>query len=195
MAPGTPMAPVVPLTHLWLPIIVSAVCVFLVSSIIHMALKFWHASDYKGLPNEDEIGAAIRSGSPAPGMYVLPHCRMEDMKKPEVRAKYDSGPVAYLIVRPNGVPNMGKYMVEWFVYCLIVSIFAAYLGSLSLGVGAPAIQVMRSVATAAFMAFGLAALPNAIWWGQPWSSTVKALIDGGIYALVTGVVFIWMWPH
>jgi len=58
--------PHVSFTQLWIPILLSAVCVFIASSLIHMVLK-WHASDYSALPNEDEVRAAIRKGTPAPG--------------------------------------------------------------------------------------------------------------------------------
>ncbi len=30
------------LTQLWLPILLSAAAVFIASSVMHMALKFWH---------------------------------------------------------------------------------------------------------------------------------------------------------
>jgi hypothetical protein len=40
----------IPLSALWLPIVVSAVAVFVVANILWMALPFWHRSDYKHLP-------------------------------------------------------------------------------------------------------------------------------------------------
>lgn len=83
----------------------------------------------------------------------------------------------------------------WFLFSLVVSIFAAYLAGRSLGADASSIHVLRTVWTAAFMTYGLAALPNAIWWGEPWRSTGKAVIDGVIYSLVTAAVFVWLWPH
>ncbi len=185
----------VSLAHLWLPILVSAVGVFVASSIVHMVLKFWHTPDYRGLSNEDEVGAVIRDGNPAPGMYMLPHCRMEDMKKPEVREKFERGPVSFMILRPNGVPNMGKSLVQWFVFSLIVSLFAGYIAGISLGPDASGIHVLRTVWTVAFMSYGLAALPLGIWWGQPWRSVAKGVIDGAIYSLVAAVIFVWLWPH
>ena len=64
--------------ELWLPIVLTAVFIFIASSLIHMVFK-WHNSDYKKLSNEDEVAAAIRAGNHAPGQYVLPHCM--DMKE------------------------------------------------------------------------------------------------------------------
>lgn len=87
----------VPLGHLWLPIIVSAVGVFVASSFVHMVLKFWHTPDYRGLANEEEVGAAIRNGNPAPGMYLVPSCHMEEM----IKAR---GP-REIRTRPRGLPH------------------------------------------------------------------------------------------
>ena len=63
----------VPWSQLLLPILLSAVFVFVASSVIHMVLKL-HNPDYRKLPNEDEVRAALNKGAPPPGQYVLPHC-------------------------------------------------------------------------------------------------------------------------
>ena len=39
------------LSQLWLPILISAVAVFVVSSVIHMALP-WHRSDFPKMADE-----------------------------------------------------------------------------------------------------------------------------------------------
>ncbi|MDE2497505.1 MAG: hypothetical protein KGK35_06705, partial [Xanthomonadaceae bacterium] len=68
------------LASLWLPIVLSAVFVFIASALINMLLKFWHAPDYRRFSNEDEIRDAIRNGKPeAPGQYALPWCTPETM--------------------------------------------------------------------------------------------------------------------
>ena len=82
------MVPMVSLAQLWLPIVLAAVAVFVASAVIHMVLKY-HNSDYRPFPNEDEVAAAIRKGSPAPGQYAIPYCTdMKEMEKPEMKAKY-----------------------------------------------------------------------------------------------------------
>ena len=48
-----------PFGSLWIPVIVSAVVVFVASSILHMALKY-HKADVKSLPNEDAVREALR---------------------------------------------------------------------------------------------------------------------------------------
>lgn len=182
------------LTQLWLPILLSAVGVFIASSILHMVLKFWHFPDYRGFSNEEEVGEAMRRGDPSPGMYLLPHCNMEDMNKDETREKFERGPVAFLILRANGMPSLGASLGQWFAFCLVVSLFAGYLAGATLGAGSNASQVFRVAGTAAFMAYGFSSLPAGIWWGQPWTSVAKDVVDGVIYALVTGGMFAWLWP-
>ena len=54
------------LSELWLPIIVSAVLVFVASSVIHMASP-WHKSDYPKVPNEDRVREALRTLAIPPG--------------------------------------------------------------------------------------------------------------------------------
>ncbi|MDE2150607.1 MAG: hypothetical protein KGJ55_12445 [Gammaproteobacteria bacterium] len=184
----------VPLAHLWLPMLISAAGVFIASSVLHMVLKFWHMPDYGGFPNEDDVGAAIRNGNPAPGMYVIPYCRMEDMKKAETAEKFKRGPVGFMILRPSGPFNMGKNLVQWLVFCLVVSLFSAYVAGAALAPGAAWLQVFRIVGTVSFMTYGFTSLPAGIWWGQPWKTVVKDVIDGLIYGLVTGVIFAWLWP-
>jgi hypothetical protein len=183
------------LMSLWLPVVLSAVAVFVASSVIHMVLK-WHASDYRGFSNEDAVRAALRAGSAGPGIYFVPHCAdMKQMATPELQAKFKEGPLAKIILRAGQAPGMGKPLVQWFVFCLVVSIFCAYLGGHVLAAGTAPAQVFRVVGTAAFMGYAFYAVPNGIWFGQPWGAVVKDIVDGLVYALVTAAVFAWLWPH
>jgi hypothetical protein len=182
------------LMHLWLPILLSAVGVFIASSILHMVLKFWHTPDYQSFSNEDEVRAAIRKGNPGPGLYMLPACKMEDMKKPETQEKFKQGPVGLVTLRANGMMNMGPTLLQWFIFCLAVSYFCAYVGVITLAGGTDAMHVLQLTGTAAIMAYALGLVPNGIWGGQPWKVVIKAIIDGIIYGLITGAIFAWLWP-
>ena len=185
----------VPLVQLWLPILASAVLVFFASAIFNMVLTFWHRPDYSGFSNEDEVRAAVRKGSTAPGAYMLPYCsRPEDMKKEEAQQKFREGPVAFVFLRASGAPNMGAPLGQWFVFCLLVSLFAAYVGSSTLAPGTEPAQVFRVVGTAALLGHAFGTLPMGIWWGHPWRSVIKHFIDGIVYALIVGVLFAWLWP-
>lgn len=183
----------VSLASLWLPIVVSAVLVFLTSSILHMVLKY-HRADYRKLPTEDAALEALR-GTP-PGYYPLPYCTdPKEMAHPEMAAKYQNGPVGILTVVPSGPPNMGRLLGQWFVYCLVIALFSGYLASRTVASATEYLAVFRVVGTTAFMGFGLGELSNSIWRGQPWGNTLRALVDGLIYALVTAGTFGWLWPR
>ncbi|WP_291272380.1 hypothetical protein [Geothrix sp.] len=190
------MVPVsVSLTQLWLPILLAAVFVFVASSLVHMVLK-WHNSDYRALENEDEVRAAIRKSSPAPGQYVIPHCPgMKDMEKPEIQQKYQEGPVGFLVLSPNGLPAMGKALGLWFVYALAVAFMAAYVASRTLAPGTHYLQVFRVVGAVSFLTYAGGSVQMGIWMGKPWRSVVKDLVDGLIYGLVSAGAFGWLWPR
>ena len=183
------------LAELWMPIVASAIAVFGVSSLIHMAIK-WHAADYKGLPNEDAVRDALRKSGLAPGSYYFPYCkRMQDMASPEMVKKFTEGPVGHVVIRPSGAPGMGKYLVAWFLYCVLVSFFLAYLAAHSVARGTEYLAVFRVVGTAAFLVYGLSQLLDAIWKGQRLSAAIKYVFDGLLYALMTAGVFGWLWPR
>lgn len=185
----------IPILDLWLPIVVAAVLVFVVSSLLHMLLTY-HRRDYRQLPQETETLEALRRSSLTPGLYVFPYCtRTKDMGTPEMQEKYRRGPVGHLTVLPSGPPNMGKYLGLWFGYGLLVSVFVAYLAGRTLPMGAHYLAVFRVAGTAAFMAFGLANLVDSIWRGAPWSNTLRAVVDGLVYSLVTAGAFGWLWPR
>jgi len=185
----------IPLTQLWLPILLSAICVFVASSLIHMVLK-WHASDYRSLSNEDEVRAAIRKASPTPGQYVLPHCSdMKDMGKPEMMDKYKEGPVGFLVINPNGPPAMGAALGKWFAFTVLVAFSAAYLASRTLAPGTHYLQVFRVVGAVSFLTYGFGSIQMGIWMGKPWSSVIKDLADALIYGMLSAGVFGWLWPR
>jgi hypothetical protein len=185
----------VSLGSLWLPILVSAVLVFLTSSIIHMVLKY-HNKDYTKLPNEDAVRAAIRAGNPPPAQYVIPYCSdMKDMEKPEMKQKYVEGPVAVMNVLRPGVPQMSKYLTQWFLFILFVSFFIAYVAAHSIMVGARYLDVFQVVGAVGFLAYGAGQIPESIWMGKPWKVTWKGVLDGLVYGLVTAGTFGWLWPR
>jgi hypothetical protein len=180
---------------LWLPIILSAVAVFIVSSVVHMVIKY-HASDYVKLPNEDAIRAAIRSAKAEARMYVFPYCSdMKEMQTPEMKQKYAEGPVGVLMLRPAGEMSMGPYLAQWFVYSLVVSALVAYVAAHAIPPGTPYLGVFRIVGTVAWLGYAGGQVPAAIWWGKPWSITLKEIFDGLLYGLVTAGVFGWLWPR
>jgi hypothetical protein len=184
----------VPLTALWLPILLAAVIMFMASSLIHMVLKY-HQSDYRQLPEEDKLLAALRPTGLTQGLYVFPYCTHKDMKSPAIQEKYKQGPVGFLTIYPSGPPNMGKFLGLWFAYGLLVSFFVAYLTGRTVLHGTQYLAVFRVAGTAAFFAYGLGPLVNGIWKGAPWSNVLKESFDGLIYSLLTAGTFGWLWPR
>ena len=184
----------VSLTALWLPIVLSAVAVFIASSIIHMVFKY-HSSEYRQLPEEGAILDAMRNAKAGPGFYAFPYAgSMQAMGTPEMMDKYKQGPVGTVNIKPSGPPAMGKNLAQWFVYCIVVGVFAGYLASRTLGPGAHYLGVFRVVGCASFMAYSLAHFSDAIWKMKPWSMTFKHVFDGLVYGLLTAGVFGWLWP-
>lgn len=180
---------------LWLPILLSAVVVFVVSCLIHMVFK-WHAPDYRGLPNEAGARAALGQDKLAPGRYVIPYCPdMNGMGSAEMRRKYEEGPVAQVLVGPNGVPNIGKYLAQWFVWSLVIAAVSGGFALCILGTttGQQAVAA-RLVGGLSFVAYGFGTVQESIWMMRPWSSSLKHLLDAALYALGSGLVFLWLWP-
>ena len=184
----------IPLTVLWLPILLSAVIVFFASFIMHMVLAY-HKSDYRKLPDEDRVTDALRSAGVTRGpAYFFPYFSFKEMKSTPVIEKMKRGPVGLLTVLPSGRPAMGKNMVQWFLYCLVISIFAAYLTSRTLAPGSAFVPVFRVVGTAALLGYGAAHVQESIWSGRSWVVTLKHLFDGVVYAALTAGIFGWLWP-
>ena len=182
------------LSALWLPILLAAVFCFFLSAIIHMG-PLWHQKDFPAVPNEERARAAIGPLAIPPGEYMMPRCATHaESRSPEFIQKMNEGPVWLITVRPNGMIGMGGMLGGWFVYLLIVVVFAAYVSSHALAPGAHYLEVFRFVGTTAFMGLALAQIPNSIWYGRKWSTTFKHLLDGLIYALVTAGTFGWLWP-
>src|SRR6476646_10369968 len=152
----------VTLGALWLPVFLSAVLVFVTSSIIHMVLRY-HSSDYTPLPNEEAVRAAIRSGNPAPAQYVIPYCaNPKDMAAPDMQRKFVEGPIAVLNLKRPGPPTMGPSLAQWFVFTLVVSFFVAYIASHPLQPGAEYLTVIAVATATAFLAYAAGQLPAAI---------------------------------
>ena len=182
------------LSQLWLPILLSAVFVFIVSSILHMVIPI-HKGDCKKMPGEDKVLDAMRAQGLQPGSYMFPGAEnMKDCGTPEMIEKYKRGPVGHLIVVPSGGINMGKSLIQWFVYTLVVGVLCAYIAALVFPAGAPCAGVFRITFAAAVLAYSVGSIPESIWKGVKWSITMKFVFDGILYGLATAATFGWLWP-
>ena len=185
----------IPLSSLVIPILAAAVIVFVASAILHMLLSAWHRGDLARVPDEERVMHTLRAFNLRPGNYAMPLAYgMADMKNPAFIEKMTKGPVVFMTVRPAGPPAMGKELTLWFLYNILVSLFAAYVASRALGYSASYLDVFRFVGTTAFAAYGLGVIQESIWWGRNWGATIKNMIDGLVYAMLTAGTFGWLWP-
>ncbi len=185
----------VPILTLWLPILVSAVIVFVVSAVIHMFLGY-HKNDMLKLPDQDAIGDALRKFTIPTGTYMLPRAdSMKEMQTPEFEEKYKKGPVAIMTVLPAVSPSMRKSLVQWFIYCLVVGVLAAYVSGRALNIGASYLAVFRFAGFTAFVSYVVGGWQESIWFGRSWGIAAKNTFDGLVYALLTAGVFGWLWPR
>lgn len=184
----------VSLTSLWLSILLSAVAVFVASSLVHMVLRY-HATDFKKLPAEDDAMRALGQFNIPPGEYLFPFPHgAAAMKDPAFIEKRTRGPAGFLSVFPSGMPGLSGPLAKWFVFTIVVSLFAAYLASRALPLDARGADVFRFAATVAFLAYGMSDVSNSIWYGRSWSTTLKRLFDAALYGAATGTVFVLLWP-
>ena len=182
------------LSVLWLPILLSAGLVFVMSAIIHMLIPY-HKSDYKKIPEEDSVLERLGKAGITPGHYAFPRATsMKQMGDPDMVAKFERGPVGFMTILPSGKPTMGKSLTLWFLFSAVISAIAAYLAWAILGPGPEYLTVFRLTGTVAFVGYGWSHISASIWTGMPWSATLKHVFDGFIYSLLTAGAFGWLWP-
>lgn len=186
----------VTLDLLWLPIVLSAAIVFVVSSIVWMVLPH-HRNDTRALPDEAAaLDALGKQGLTPRTIYRFPFVSdMKLMKEPAFQEKLRKGPTGLLTVFPGDAFNMGKPLTLWFIFLLVVSTLVAYLTGRALPPGTHYLHVFRVAGTAAILAYAAGPFPGAIWWGRPWNVTWKEVADGVVYGLLTAGTFGWLWPR
>jgi len=186
---------IIPITSLWLPLLVASVLVFFASFLINAVLQF-HKNDFRKLPDEDGVMAALQRFEIPPGDYMMPRLSgPEDLKNEAIRRKLERGPVAHFTVMPpHAMSSMGPQLVQWFAYLLLVGIIVAYLAGRMLAPGAPYLDVFRLTGTVAFACYSMALMQRSIWYWANWSATLRSMFDGLVYALLTAGAFGWLWP-
>lgn len=181
------------ITSLWMPILVSAALSWVASALIWTVMPH-HRNDFGKVPNEEAARSALKDLEP--GQYNVPHMTTRaEAETPEGRAKFNEGPNAFITVLPRGMPSMGRSMVLQFIFYVFVGVFIAYVAGRTLAAGTDYLAVFRLTGAVAWFAYGIAVIPEAIWFGRPWSSIVKNLIDALVYALLTAGAFGWLWPE
>jgi len=183
------------LSGLWMPIVLSAVLVFVMSTVIHMVFG-WHNGDWAAPPRQDELADAMRPFNLQPGDYMMPRpSSMKEMGTPEFLEKHKKGPVLVMTVLPSGKTGMGKQLGLWFVYSLLLSGFVAYVTGRTNDAGTNYLAIFRVAGAVSFAAYALGGWQAWIWYGKQTRSTVLATVDSLIYALLTAGAFGWLWPR
>ena len=180
------------LLALWLAIIVSSVAVFVVSAIIWMAIKY-HDKDIQTMPDEDPFLGAIKPLNIKPGLYMFPGCHGVDLKSEEFKARWKEGPWGIIIIAGKQ-PKFAMNLLKTFISYLVISIFVAYITTLSVSPGAEYLHVFRVAGTAAVLGYCFGGLGNDFFLGKPTRFILTGLFDGVVFALVTAGVFAAMWP-
>jgi len=185
------------LTSLVVPILLSAVFVFIASAIIHMVFGFWHRNDYGRMASEDGVMESLRPFGIAPGDYMIPCPTTPDaIRSPEFLEKFKKGPVMFVTVLPGGrMPSMSKNLAQWFLYCVVVSLFAAYIAGRALPAGVDYLRVFQLAGATAFIGYSAALWQLSIWYSRGWGTTIRSTIDGLVYSLLTAGTFGWLWPR
>ena len=179
---------------LWLPILLSAIAVWVASAVMWTVMPH-HRSDWGKLPDEDAARRALTPQGLVPGQYSIPYAvSHKDLQDPETTRKLEEGPVGILTVVPSGVPTMGSKIILSVVFYFVITIVVAYLASRTLDPGAEYLAVFRVTGTVAWLAYGTATVPDAIWFGRPWSGIAKGLGDALVFGLLTAGFFGWLWP-
>ena len=182
------------LTPLWLPILLSAAAVWIVSAIVWMALPH-HKRDFIALRDEHGFMDYLRRSGIAPGNYVFPDFRgREAMKSEKTCRALQEGPVGHLSVWQPPLTMGGKLVATFIVY-LAVSTLIAYLTRVALPGPAESAKVFQIAATAGILAYCFSFIPNAVWFGSYKRTIVAGFVDGLAFGLVTGAAFAWCWPH
>jgi hypothetical protein len=180
---------------LWLPTLVSAVVVFVLSSIVHMAMP-WHKNDYARIPDEARVLDALRGFNLAPGEYMAPRPTTRDeMRTPEFAERVKRGPLVLLNLATSDSVSMGRPLILWFIYLLVVSALSGHIALRALHETPESRMIFHTVALSAFLAYASALWSQTIWFRKPWLTSFKSTVDGLIYAVVTGLIFVYFWPR
>ncbi len=164
----------VPILALWLPILAAAVIVFVASSLLHMVLPY-HKGDYARLPERGRRDGGDAQGRRAAGRLhdAAPPGRWRRSRTRPSSRSTTKGPVGAMTIMPSGTPTMGRQLAQWFVYCVVVGIFAAYIAGRALQPGAHYLAVFRFAGATAFIGYSLALWQDSIWYKKKWSTTPR----------------------
>lgn len=180
------------LMQLWLPILLSALAVWMSSAIGWMLVNH-HARDHRALPDEERSLDALRALKLPPGTYLFPFAGSHSKAhQAEMKAKWERGPTGTL--RIWGKVNMGACMAQSMIVYLVTSVLIGYIGAMAIPRGADFGHVFQVLGTAGVLAYCVGGVPGDIWFQQSRRAIAVGILDGIIFGLITGAIFAALWP-
>lgn len=182
------------LAGLWIPIAVSAFAVLGTSCVVR-ALCTHGLRIEKTLPEEELTIEQLQKSGTGPGLYVFPGLQSSSSVTAEEDRlqRIESGPWGTINIRGRQ-PNIRRTLLQSLTFCLVTSVFIAYLGTLALDPGDGFLRVFQVTGTAGILAYAFGGVPNAIWFGLDSRSTMIDVAGGIVYGLITGIAFGILWP-
>jgi hypothetical protein len=173
---------------LWLPILAAGLATHILSTIAWVVLPH-HKPEWQKYPNEDELLGQLAKNAQA-GQYIFPYARSsEDVNSDAYKEKL-SKCRGMLVLWPTPT-HMGKAIGLTLVAFLIIAFVIGYLASMGLQPGADFMKVFRFVTTAGLLAHIAAKFPFVFWFRR---KVAMDVLDGVVFALVTGLIFAALWP-
>jgi len=175
--------------------IIGGIVLFMWGAIAWMALPLYSAQ-FKVLPNEDVVRAALREGVTEPGLFAVPGFdyskqRQQSDHEAQLNAwsqKHREGPLAVVIARPQGEEPMAAVVfLRGFALQVLVAVIAAWLLSRA---GASLTSYGTRVQFVTVLGFLASLVIDGAYWNWfyfPTSYTVTALADHTIGWLLAGL--------
>lgn len=172
----------VDLLDLWLPILAAWLATHVLSTLAWTALPH-HKPEWKHLPSEGDIDAALKAAGALPGeQYLLSTGDANDTDPAKCRG---------MVILWDHTPSMGKNIGMTLLFFLFAATTIGYLASIALTKETSALEVFRFTATAGVLAHVAAGIPTIIWFRRKF---LMDLLDGLAYSLATGAAFALLWP-
>ena len=182
------------LTGLWIPIVISACSLLLISGIVSCFVRP-RLSDWKELPEEDGTVEFLQKSGISPGLYLFPgrRKRADALSEESRQQRMDSGPWGTISIgsRP---PNLARKLMQSMAFFLVLNILVAHLATQALDPGDGFLAVFQFTGTAAALSCAFGGIPNAIWLGAHFRAAWIDVIQGVAYGIITGAVFAAFWP-
>lgn len=181
------------LLALWLPIVLSTVGLFILSSLLWTVIPL-HSGDFKEVPDDAALSAELEKQGIVRGQYLLPYRESAAERRSEAfKERYSRGPQALIRVWP-GPANMGRNMGLTVLYFFVVSVGIAYAAAVALEPGAAAVDVFQLVCTVGVLTFAAGGVLGGVWFAKPGRVFVTDFVEALLYALLASGVFTLLWP-